>query len=282
MPAPDYQQELDAAVAAARQAGALVRARIGQAGAVQEKGLHDLVTETDEASQRLILNVLANACPGIEALAEEGASEEELRGGYGRPRWIIDPIDGTTNFTHGVSPFCISIALHDGADLVLGVVYEVTADELFAAVRGRGLTLNGVPASVSGTEELEHSLITTGFPFRLFWYLDAYLDVLRQLMLSTRGLRRPGAAAADLAYVACGRFDGYFEAGIAPWDVAAGIVLVREGGGRVTTLGGAEQGMLFGGQILATNGHLHQPMQTITAPLGKAYAAGLSPSDRTR
>ncbi len=274
MPAPDYQHELDAAIAAARKAGAFVRTRIGRAGAIQEKGLHDLVTETDEASQRLILDVLAEACPDIEALAEEGASEAEQRDDYGRPRWIIDPIDGTTNFTHGVAPFCISIALHDGEDLVLGVVYEVTADELFAAVRGRGLTLNGEPVGVSSTEDLEYSLITTGFPFRLFWYAETYLAVLHQFMLATRGIRRPGSAAADLAYVACGRFDGYFEAGIAPWDVAAGIVLVREGGGRVTTLGGAKRGMLFGGQILATNGHLHQAMRALTEPLGTAYTSG--------
>ncbi len=272
MPAPEYQRELEVATAAARQAGALVRRRVGRAGAVREKGVHDLVTEVDEAAQRLILATLAEACPEIDALAEEGASAGDFSGD-GRARWIIDPLDGTTNFTHGLAPFCVSIALHDGQDLVLGVVYEITADELFAAVRGRGLRLDGSPAGVSATAELERSLLTTGFPFREFWYAEAYLDVLHRFMLAARGIRRPGSAAADLAYVACGRLDGFFEAGLAPWDVAAGIVLVREGGGRVTQLGGADD-VLWSGQILATNGHVHAAMQAITAPLDAAYAAG--------
>ncbi len=273
MPAPDYQRELDAAAGAAREAGSLIRSRVGRAGAVREKGVHDLVTETDEAAQRLILGLLAAACPEIDALAEESASEGDVLASTGHPRWIVDPIDGTTNFTHGVPPFCVSIALHDGTELVLGVVYEVAADELFAAVAGRGLTLDGASAGVSGTEDLEHSLVTTGFPFRLFWYAEAYLDVLHRFMRAARGIRRPGSAAADLAYVACGRFDGFFEAGLAPWDVAAGIVLVREGGGRVTTLGGGDDA-LWSGQLLATNGRVHAAMQEITTPLGAAYAEG--------
>ncbi len=272
MPAPDYQRELDAAIGAARQAGDLVRGRIGDIGSVRAKGLHDLVTDVDEAAQRLILRLLTEACPEIDALAEEGASEEDFGSG-GRARWIIDPIDGTTNFAHGLAPFCVSIALHDGADLVVGVVYEITADELFAAARGGGLTLNGAPAAVSTTDVLERSLLTTGFPFREFWYAEVYLAVLHRFMLAARGIRRPGSAAADLAYVACGRLDGYFEAGIAPWDVAAGIVLVREGGGRVTTLGGAGA-VVWSGQVLATNGHLHAAMQAISAPLGAAYTEG--------
>ena len=273
MPAPDYQSELDAATAAAREAGALIRSRVGLVENVRAKGVHDLVTEVDEAAERLITERLDAAFPDYATLAEESAPDlATVSADAGRPRWIIDPIDGTTNFTHGLAPFCVSIALQDGGDLVLGVVYEIVADELFAAVRGRGLTLNGEPAGVSATAELEDSLVTTGFPFREFDYLDAYLGVMRRFMLGTRGLRRPGSAAADLAYVACGRFDAFFEAGLAPWDVAAGIVLVREGGGRVTGLvPGVDP--LFSGQLAATNGALHGAVLDVAAPLGEAHAA---------
>ncbi len=272
MPAPDYQPELDAAVAAAREAGAYIRSRVGRVEHVRAKGVHDLVTEVDEAAERIITERLDAAFPAYATLAEESAPDLVEVAASDRPRWIIDPIDGTTNFTHGLAPFCVSIALQDGPDLVLGVVYEVAADELFAAVRGRGLTLNGEPAGVSTTGDLEDSLVTTNFPFREFGYLDAYLGVMRRFMLGTRGLRRPGSAAADLAYVACGRFDAFFEAGLAPWDVAAGIVLVREGGGRVTGLV-PDADPLATGQIAATNGALHEAVLDVAAPLGTAHLA---------
>ena len=273
MPAPDYQHELDIATEAARTAGAHILKHVGQANDVREKGIHDLVTEVDEAAQRIILDILNSAFPDYDTLAEEDTSAADLRATRAhadRPRWIIDPVDGTTNFTHGVPPFCVSIALQDGPDLVLGVVYELSADELFAAVRGRGLTLNGAPVGVSETEALADSLVTTGFPFREYWYIDAYLATIKQFMLSTRGIRRPGSAAADLAYVACGRFDVFFEAGLAPWDVAAGIVLVREGGGRVTALV-EDIEPLFSGQLAATNGRLHSTVLGMTESLGRAH-----------
>lgn len=279
MPAPDYQPELDAAIDAAREAGTLIRSRVGLVEDVRAKGVHDLVTEVDEAAERLITERLDAAFPDYATLAEESAPDlATVATASEHPRWIIDPIDGTTNFTHGLAPFCVSIGLQDGGDLVLGVVYEVVGDELFAAVRGRGLTLNGEPAGVSATDDLEDSLVTTGFPFREFDYVDAYLGVMRRFMLGTRGLRRPGSAAADLAYVACGRFDAFFEAGLAPWDVAAGIVLVREGGGRVTGLvTGADP--LFDGQIAATNGVLHDAVLDVAAPLGAAHAERRSVSE---
>lgn len=277
MPAPDYQRELDAAVAAAHRAGAHIRQYAGRADGVRQKGIHDLVTDVDETAQRFIIGDLAEACPEIGVLAEEGTSDADLRahrGDTAGARWIIDPIDGTTNFTRGLAPYCVSIALQAEGDLVLGVVYEITADEMFAAVRGRGLTLNGAPARVSDTDTLARSLVTTGFPFRHFWYEDAYIDVLRQFMRSTLGVRRPGSAAADLAYVACGRCDAFFEAGLAPWDVAAGVVLVREGGGRATDLEGADT-LPFSGQILAAGGPVYEAMLEVTKPLGAVYAAGL-------
>lgn len=277
MPAPDYQRELDAAVAVARRAGALIRQHAGDAAGVRQKGVHDLVTDIDEAAQRLIVGALGAACPDIGVLAEEGTSDADLRARRGDTdgaRWIIDPIDGTTNFTRGLAPYCVSIALEDRGELVLGVVYEIAADEMFAAVRGRGLTLNGVSAGVSATDTLDRSLLTTGFPFRYFWYEDEYINVLRAFMRTTLGVRRPGSAAADLAYVACGRCDAFFEAGLAPWDLAAGVVLVREGGGCVTDLEGADT-LPFGGQILAANETLHALMLETTRPLGAAFAAGI-------
>ena len=273
MLAPDYAAERDAAIAAAHAAGALIRGAAGRAADVRDKGVHDLVTETDEAAQRIILAELCEAFPDYDVLAEEGATDADVvahRQAYDRPRWIIDPIDGTTNFTHGVPPYCVSIALQDGGDLVLGVVYEVALDELFVAVRGHGCIVNGAPARVSETDTLDCSLVTTGFPFREFDYLDAYLDVLEGFMRGTRGIRRPGSAAADLAYVACGRFDAFFEAGLAPWDVAAGIVLVREAGGRVEGLV-EDADPLFGAQVLATNGRVHAAMRSVAAPLGEAH-----------
>ena len=277
MPAPDYQRELDAAIAAARRAGAHIRRHAGDAAGVRQKGVHDLVTDVDEAAQRMIVGDLSAACPEIAVLAEEGTSDADLRarrGDIDGARWIIDPIDGTTNFTRGLAPYCVSIALEDEGVLVLGVVYEITADEMFAAVRGHGLTLNGVPARVSATDTLARSLITTGFPFRHFWYEDEYLDVLRQFMRTTLGVRRPGSAAADLAYGACGRCDAFFEAGLAPWDLAAGVVLVREGGGLVTDLEGADT-LPFSGQVLAANETIYALMLKETKMLGAAYAAGL-------
>lgn len=275
MPAPDYRPELEAATEAARRAGDLIRRYAGKALDIREKGTHDLVTQADEEAQRLIQDTLAAAFPDYEFLGEEGTTDDDLlrqREAAG-PRWIVDPIDGTTNFAHGVPPYCVSISLQDEGELVLGVVYEVSMDEMFAAVKGHGLTVNGEPARVSDTADLGSALVTTGFPFREFWYIDEYLGVLRHFMLHTRGVRRPGSAAADLAWVACGRFDAFFEGGLSPWDVAAGIVLVREGGGRIS---GLTDGVdpLFGRQLIASNGRVHDAIQAVTERLGRVVAAG--------
>lgn len=267
---PPYRDELHAAIEAAAEAAALIRYHAGRAAGVRLKGAHDLVTEVDEAAQRLILERLLDAFPGYDVLAEEAGRDRGARVPE-RPRWIVDPIDGTTNFTHGVAPYAVSIALQEaGGELVLGVIHEVVADEVFAAVRGQGLTVNGRPARVSATENLADALVTTGFPFREFGYVDAYLPVLRAFMERARGVRRPGSAAVDLAYVACGRFDGFFEAGLAPWDVAAGIVLVREGGGRVSAMTEGTD-PLFGRQLVASNAPLHAAMCDLARPLGEAH-----------
>ncbi|MDX1421223.1 MAG: inositol monophosphatase family protein, partial [Rubricoccaceae bacterium] len=202
----------------------------------------------------------------------EGADEETIAPVAEGRRWIVDPLDGTTNFTRGVPPYAVSIALQDGAALVLGVVLDVSHDELFSAVRGQGLRLVGAPASVSETHALDGALVGTGFPFRDYRYVAGYLKAFEAVVRSTRGVRRPGAAAVDLAWVACGRYDGFFEAGLAPWDVAAGRVLVEEGGGRVAGLPDGTD-PVFSGGVVATNGHLHDVLAAAAAPLGAAYAA---------
>ncbi len=254
------------AVAAARRAAHLIRMYVGQVGDdIREKGVHDLVTHVDEQAQRLIIEHLTGAFPDYEVLAEEGAGaivREAPRAG----RWIIDPIDGTTNFTHGVPPYAVSIALQVGEELVLGVVLDVARDELFTAIRGGGMFVNGVRARVSRTDELAESLLATGFPYRRFEHLASYLAILGTFLRASRGVRRHGAASIDLAYVACGRFDGFFETGLQPWDVAAGTVLVAEAGGQVTDYAGGPEAV-YGRQIVASNGRIHQALLDLLAPM---------------
>lgn len=259
---PTYEAELQTAIRAARAAGALIQQHAGRLARedIWSKGRHDLVTGIDLAAQEVIVETILAAFPGHHILAEEGdASEARLDAGADGYRWIIDPIDGTTNFTHGAGPYGVSIGLQAGTELVLGVVLDVSRDELFTAVRGHGLLLNGEPAHVGQAERLEEALVTTGFPYRVVEHLDAYLEVLAAFMRRAQGVRRPGSASVDLAWVACGRFDGFFESGLSAWDVAAGTVLVREGGGQVTDFRGDPE-PLFARQIVASNGRLHEEM----------------------
>ncbi len=260
-----FGAELDAAVRAARTAAALIRDRAGtvEPDGVREKGLHDLVTDVDEASQQALMELLRSEFPEYGFLAEEeteGARSEGVR------RWIIDPIDGTTNFTHGVPPYAVSIALAEVDELLVAVVLEVVSGELFTAVRGGGSFLNGESMSVSSVPRLSESLVSTGFPYRVVDHLDQYLAALGGFMRRCQGVRRHGSASIDLAYLAAGRFDGFFETGLMPWDVAAGILLIREAGGRVTQLSG-EGDPLFARQILASNGRVHDEMIPVVQPL---------------
>lgn len=273
-----YRRELAVAEEAARTAGALIRTHAGtlRADAVRSKGTHDLVTFVDEAAQQHIVELLQEAFPSDAILAEEGAEATPSPHTEGRC-WIVDPLDGTTNFAHGVPPYAVSIALTEASEPVVGVVYDVPHDELFVAAQGGGLTCNGSQVNVSATEALEASLIATGFPFRDYRYVEGYLTAFERLMRETRGVRRHGAAAVDLAWVACGRFDGFFEAGLASWDVAAGAVLVREGGGCVSALAGGTD-PVYGGGIVASNGRLHNVLKSATAPLGRAHAAARAAS----
>lgn len=263
-----YEHARDVAVQVAWQAARLIRSHAGrlQESEVQEKGTHDLVTDIDESSQALIIRALHDAFPDHAMLAEEGADEAEAHAPAEGYRWIIDPIDGTTNFTRGVPPYAVSIALQHASNIVVGVVLEVAHGELFTAVRGQGTYRNGERVHASRRRTLDRSLVVTGFPYRSFGHIDKYLGVLRHFMQSSRGVRRLGAASVDLAYVACGRFDGFFETGLHAWDVAAGMLLVEEAGGRVTDYRD-ESNPLFRKQILASNGLVHDAMLDVVASM---------------
>jgi myo-inositol-1(or 4)-monophosphatase len=258
----------DVAAEAAVRAGRLISMHAGRIEPedIRSKGVHDLVTEADEEAQRIIVEALQAAFPDHGILAEEGSDPEnlvEVADGY---RWIIDPIDGTTNFTRGLAPYAVSIALQYEAEIVVGTVLDVPRGELFTAVKGGGLYVNGVRSRVSRTRTLHDSLITTGLPYRDLSHLEPYLQVLADFLKLTNGVRRPGSAAVDLANVAAGRFDGFFEEGLAPWDLAAGLLLVEEGGGCVTDFSN-RRNPIFCKQLVASNGLIHQAMLGVVEPL---------------
>ena len=270
-----FETERRVAEDAARAAAAFIREHAGTLSErdVRSKTLHDLVTFVDEGAQRIIVERLAAAFPDDTVLAEEGPEAPVPTEGR---LWIVDPLDGTTNFTRGVPPYAVSIGLQEDATGVVGVVLDVSTGETFVAARGEGLTLDGAPAQVSGTETLDAALLATGFPFRDYGYVEGYLAMFERAIRATRGVRRHGAAAVDLAWTAAGRFDGYLEAGIAPWDVAAGIVLVEAAGGRVTGLWDGADPVRTGG-IVASNGILHDEIARLARPLGRAYREATQP-----
>ena len=219
---------------------------------IKLKGFNDYVTYVDkEAEQRLIAELM-KIVPQAGFIAEEDRSREQATG-Y---NWIIDPIDGTTNFIHGLPVYSISVALSYHDEIILGIVYELNRKECFHAVKDEPACLNGTEISVAGTDRLGDAFLATGFPYNDFSQLDAYLSLFKHLMQNTAGIRRLGSAAVDLAYVACGRFDLFYEYGLKPWDVAAGSFIVRQAGGRVTDFKGKDN-YLFGREIIATNNLLH-------------------------
>lgn len=221
-------------------------------GKVEVKGRNDFVSYVDKGSERIIVNALKALLPEAGFIAEEGTEATSDT----RLKWVIDPLDGTTNFIHGMPFFAVSIALLDGNDPLIGVVYELNRDEMFTAWKGGGAWLNGRRIHVSDTADVASSLIGTGFPYYDYSLLDGYLELFRHLMQFSRGIRRPGSAATDLAYVACGRFDVFYEYGLSPWDVAAGVLLVTEAGGRVTDFGNGDDS-IFGREIIASNAKTH-------------------------
>ena len=218
------------------------------ASKIESKGMHDLVSYVDKESEKRIITELQKLLPESGFIAEEGTND--TRGE--RFNWVIDPLDGTTNFIQGVPVYCVSIGLLDGDELVVGVVYEVGRDECFYAWKDGGAYLNGEKITVSDRSDIHDALLATGFPYSDFSRIEEYIEFLRWAMKNARGVRRLGSAAADLAYVACGRFDAFWEYDLKPWDVAAGSLLVKEAGGMVSDYSGGDN-YLFGREIVASN-----------------------------
>lgn len=249
------EKYLEAAVKAARAAGELQRQRFSCDYRIDYKGEKNLVTEVDRASEDLILGALRNACPGCDILAEESG----LASKGSAFRWIVDPLDGTTNYAHGFPWFAVSIALEVEGEVRLGVVYHPMMDELFTTLSGRGAWMNGRKIAVSRRQPLRGCLLATGFPYDRTRTNENNFRNFEEFQLAARAVRRAGAAALDLAYVAAGRLDGYWECKLSPWDVAAGRLLVEEAGGAVTNHRG-EPFILSDHRILASNGLIHREM----------------------
>ena len=244
---------LNTAVKAARKAGTIITRASFDVDklTIRAKRQHDFVSEVDHAAEDAIIGMLKKAYPGHGFLAEESGYKDR----DAEYLWVIDPLDGTTNFLHGVPQYCVSIGLlHKGIPFQ-AVVFDPTRNELFTASKGAGAYLNDRRIRVSKVDKLEGALISTGFPFKVINHVDDYLRMLKNVMKSTSGVRRAGAAALDLAYVACGRYDGFWEKGLSAWDMCAGSLLIREAGGLVGDYEGNE-GFLDKGEIVAANGKL--------------------------
>jgi myo-inositol-1(or 4)-monophosphatase len=253
---------LTIAVKAARRAGNLIHRAADNLDhlTVTKKSHSDYVSEVDRAAEQAIITTLLDSYPTHAILAEESGAQ-----GDSEYLWIIDPLDGTTNFLHGYPQYSVSIALQHNGVLTQAVIYDPTKNDLFTATRGRGAYLNDRRLRVSKRKELADCLIGTGFPYTKFDHLDAYMNILRDMMQKTSGLRRPGSAALDLAYTAAGRYDGFFETGLKPWDMAAGCLLITEAGGLVGDLQGNDS-FLKTGHICAGSPKIFSQMLQVIAP----------------
>jgi len=239
----------------AREVGDFIRteSRSFSSSSIEIKGHNDLVSYVDKTAEQKIVDQLKQLLPAAGFITEEKTvmqdSSKDKTGSY---LWIIDPLDGTTNFIHGIPCYCISIALMQDNRLVIGVIYEINTDECFYAFENGGAFLNGNRISVSPINKLKDSLLATGFPYSNYSRMKEYMQVFEYLMHHTHGLRRLGSAAVDLAYVACGRFEGFYEYGLNSWDVAAGACIVKEAGGKVSDFSGGDN-VVFGREIIASN-----------------------------
>jgi len=260
---------LNTAVKAARRAGAIINRASFDLDRlkVTEKGHNDFVTEIDKAAEEAIIDVLTTAYPDHAILAEESGPSANLHDENANV-WIIDPLDGTTNFIHGFPQYCISIALQQRGQITQAVVYDPTRNDLFTATKGAGAYLNEKRIRVGRRDKMLEALIGTGFPFRDTDHLDEYMKMFRIMTEKCAGLRRPGAAALDLAYVAAGRLDGFFEKGLHPWDAAAGALLITEAGGIVGDFSG-ESDYLYKGEILAGSPKIFAQMVALLSPFAK-------------
>ncbi len=253
------------AVEAAHAAGAIITEALGDGppplSSVRHKGEIDLVTRTDLASEACIVDILTRHTPDIPVLAEEGSSGEGAS-----TRWIVDPLDGTTNFVHGFPAFAVVIALQHEGELISGCIYDPLRQHTYTAERGGGAMCNGQRLAVSRTTALPDALLLTGFPYDRWQQAEAYLKVVQAFMERCQGIRRAGAAALDLAHIAAGRADGMWEFGLSTWDIAAGKLLIEEAGGTVTDMCGAPLD-LNRPRLLASNGLIQQQMEAVLAPL---------------
>ena len=267
---------LNFAIETAREAGQILLEKFGRKINISKKGDINLVTEADLASEALIIERIKSYYPRHSILAEE-SGEAVIIGGDNTWKWIIDPLDGTTNYAHGYPCFCVTIALEHDGEIVIGVTYDPTRNELFAAEKGCGATLDNKPIRVSAETKLADSLIVTGFPYN-FKQKPQFERSLTDFLLKSRGVRRDGSAAIDMAYLACGRFDGFWEEGLNPWDVAAGKLLIEEADGQVTYYDGSLYS-IYAPPICASNGRIHAEMLAI---LSQASAVKSIPYDNLK
>lgn len=246
----DLQILLHQTISICKQVGAFVKHEhaLFETSSIEYKGHNDLVSFVDKEAENKLVAALSVLLPEAGFIAEEGTTDKKGE----EYNWIIDPIDGTTNFIHGLPVFAISVALIKGEEIILGVVLEINKDECFYATRGGGAYCNGKPIAISKNNYLKDSLVATGFPYYAFGKMDTYLAILKDFMQFSHGIRRLGSAAVDLVYVACGRFEAFFEYNLKPWDVAAGILIVREAGGVVTDFSNGN-GCISGKEVLAAN-----------------------------
>lgn len=251
------------AVVAARQAGDIINFASRDLGQlkIQTKSFNDFVSEVDKAAEKAIIDTLKAAYPDHGFLGEEGGDINKDAENI----WIVDPLDGTTNFLHSFPQYCVSIALQQNGVLTQAVIYDPVRNDLFTATKGRGAFLNDKRIRVGSRIKLQEALVSTGFPFREFSYLDTYMDMLKDMIKNTTGIRRPGSAALDLAYVAAGFSDGFFELSLSSWDIAAGGLLVQEAGGIVGDFEGNES-WLKTGNIVAANPKVFAQMLQVLAP----------------
>ncbi len=253
---PHFLRKVKAtAVSSALMAGRYILSSVGGSFTVDEKQKHDFVTEVDRKAETIIIEKIRSAFPDHDILAEESGLHRQTSDF----RWIIDPLDGTTNFIHGFPFFCVSIALEISGKITIGVVFEPVRKELFSAVAGHGAFLNGRPIRISACGSPSQALLATGFPYRDYRMMDDYMHLFEYFMKNSAGVRRPGSAAMDLCYLACGRIEGFWELYLNPWDVAAGSLIIQEAGGTITDFSGG-MNYLYHGNILGSNGKIHSWM----------------------
>ena len=257
----DLKAMLETAKDAAGMGGEILRERFGNLkdGEIDLKGKGDYVTELDRLSESAIKRRIRDAFSNHIIQAEESGIDHR----DSQYRWLVDPLDGTANYVQGIPLYAVSVAVMKGTSILAGVVYDQERDEMFSAVRGGGAFLNGCPVRVSQKADFSYAMLASGFPFRSKAFFDPYMECFKHLFLEAAGIRRMGVAAIDLAYTACGRFDGFWEMKLSPWDIAAGILLIEEAGGIVTDFQG-EKGYFSSGNVAAGNPEIHAKVQDET------------------